>query len=187
MNVADIIRKHVSASEKAGLLVNPNIRRSDCDDEWQMPAVFTNTPGLLPGILSSTLSLLAFVPVRRIFLGAIGKSWGELPNIFITASQLVLSADVGLLTCSIVGSRHYLHQLASVSTTTSPTADAICNHELVNQLAKHEPLPIPESNILPAAYDPRVVLAQDLQRALDTCRQRQRRSGEDWTADGAIR
>jgi hypothetical protein len=185
MSVADIIRKYVLQSEQEGLIVNENLAkqsRENTSDSWiSVPDFITRTPGLLEGITAGLVSLGVLTPVRRVFLGAVGRSFGDLPEIFITVSQVILSADVGFLTCSVLGSRHYLHSLASVSSSApSPTADQICNHKLVQELSARPNFIDPSRTMDPsskpssvAQWDPRLVLAIDLQEALRTCRDRQ--------------
>jgi hypothetical protein len=214
MKLADLIRRHVVANEPHNKTSrdsstttttrhNSNSIGSPVAEPW-FPWIVTKattaTPGLLEGATAAVVTLGLFAPVRTVLLRAVGKTLGDLPELVLTSSQIMLAANAGLYTMGLYGSRHYLQQLSRLSTTPtssattaaaattttttattpqspmlfSPTADAICRDDLVTNLLQQQQqqqqqLETPSTSSL---WDPRVSVLNEMQQALETCRQR---------------
>lgn len=195
MQVTDVIRRHEAATSAAAA-ASPSTDSMKNDDPLQPLRNFLDTPGVMQGCMVATVCLGVFVPARRLLLRIADQQWklGTIfPDLVLTPTMAVATAQCSLWAGSVYGSAAYLQRLAEIAanttTTQSLTVDAICNDAITGTatatiLESRRLDDEGEANFYDNAsysesktssdvsWDPREQTINALQRALKACRER---------------
>ena len=160
MQLTDVIRRH-----DAG----PKSTKEEDNDPLQPLRIFLETPGVKQSFMVATVCLGVFFPLRRVILRVADqqlKLGTIFPDLVVTPTMAVVTAQISLLAGSIYGSTAYLRRLADIPADEhSPTVDAICNDPVVTAALYNTH----SSN---NTWDPREQTIHAMQGALIACRVR---------------
>ena len=143
---------------------------------------FRMTPGVLEGMAAGAASFLILTPVRTRIVKAVGKQMlGELPDLILFTSQIMLAANVTLYAGSLYGSYHYLRTFNSIPVhAVSPTVDEICQTAAEFQPLYHKV--VQDKISTSSTLDPRASVLEEFSKALKLCTERSahRKEREDF-------
>ena len=142
---------------------------------------FRTTPGLVEGVATGVLTLVALTPVRSLVLrAAAAKKLGMLPDLVVTTSQIMIAANAALYAGSLYGSWHYLQTFTKIPVdAVSPTVDGICRQSL-DMFASFD-VAAQSNNGTPASaslWNPNTIVLAEFAQAMALCRQRAQHTAE---------
>jgi hypothetical protein len=141
-------------------------------------------PGLVEGLAVGVGTALALTPVRSQIIKRTPQL-GQLPDLIVTSSQAVVAAMSGLYAGSLYGATTHLEHLANIPQhAVSPTANSICEDELIKRLLS-EPSQSDDGDL--AEWDPRRRTLQAYANALENCRVRLQQREQGQTSDSISR
>jgi hypothetical protein len=166
MELTDVIRRHEAPKPVE-------------DDPLQPLRNFFETPGVMQGCMAAAVCLGIFVPARKSLLRVADQQMKLgviLPDLIVTPTMALFTAQCSLFAGSVYGSAAYLQRLAEMSAEQkSPTVDAICNDPVV-VTALGNPMDswfdAVDNNGSNSSWDPREQAVSALQCALKACRER---------------
>ena len=132
---------------------------------------FRMTPGILEGVGAGALTLLVLTPVRSFILRTAGNRLGMLPDLVVTTSQLMLSANAAMFYGSLYGSYHYLQTFTQIPTTAvSPTVDKICHQSFTRFNDFYQQAAAQERS--GSSWNPSEIVLAEFTKAMELCRER---------------
>jgi len=158
MNLTDVIRKY----------------EPERDPEEGRVRQFLTTPGVQQGFVMLVLCTAVCIPTRRFVLHVSNKHLRlgtVFPDLMISPVLAMVTAQLSLFTGSCYGSAAYLDRLANIPVDSpSTTADAVCHDDKFLQALSADS--VAHVVVETKSWDPRQGTVQSLQRALQSCRER---------------
>lgn len=185
MKAADGIRQVCNEKDVEELSISSTATTSwsaDVDDRRYYPK-HQFPPGTIEGVAAAVVGGGLFLtPFRSAVLRQVSSphsspGFRNLVDLIVTPLLAVGAAQVGLAAASLVGSRVYLEEAASVPPTAiSPMSDLICDDLLLLQKEKganQQQESVGYSSRLAESWDPRTRTINSLHRAMSACHERQ--------------